>query len=136
MGYNVGPGHHFANGKLSFKKQGDTGLREIQPFSPRTKERGTVLESTRPTTAILSCSQTGCVLTFKTQAKADAHTDSGHYVRELESECDYNTIKNKWAEKMFDVSVASREEETSPACHDRPSSSNMEEHRPKVYLEH
>ena len=29
MGYNVGPGHHFANGKLSFKKQGDTGLREI-----------------------------------------------------------------------------------------------------------
>ena len=129
--YNVGPGHHFAYDKLTFEKQGDTGLRVVQPFSPRAKEWGTVLESTRPRTAIFSCSETGCVLTFKTEAEADAHMDSGQHVRELESESGYDIFRKKWAEKIFGVSVPSCEEETSPACHDRPSSSNVEEHRPK-----
>ena len=44
--YNVGPGRYLAYDELSFEKQGDTGLKVIQPFSPRTKDRGTVLEST------------------------------------------------------------------------------------------
>ena len=84
----------------------------IQPFSPRTKERGTVLESTRPRTEIFSCSETGCVLTFKTEAEADAHMDSGQHVRQLESESGYDIIRKKWAEKVSGVSVPSHEEET------------------------
>ena len=103
----------------------------FQPFSPRTKERGTVLESTTPRTEIFSCSETGCVLTFKTEAEAEAHMDSGQHVRQLESESGYDIIRKKWAEKVSGVSVPSHEEETRPVCHDRPSSSNMVEHRPK-----
>ena len=38
--YNVGPGRYLAYDELSFEKQGDTGLKVIQPFSPRTKDRG------------------------------------------------------------------------------------------------
>ena len=57
--------------------------------------------------------------------------DSGRHVRELESESGYDIIRKKWAEKIFGISVPSHEEETRPACHDRPSSSNMDEHRPK-----
>ena len=109
----------------------DTGLKVIQPFSPRTKERGTVLESTRDGIEIFSCNETGCVLTFKTEAEADALMDSGRHVRELESESGYDIIRKKWAEKIFGVSEPSHEEETRPACHDRPASSNMDEHRPK-----
>lgn len=111
--YDVGPGHHFAYDKKSFEKRGDTGLRVIQPFSPRMKEWGTVLESTRPRTAIFSCSETGCVLTFKTKADADAHMDSWQHIRELESECGYDNIMKKWAEKIFGVSVPSREEKST-----------------------
>ena len=46
----------------------------------------------------------------------------------LESESGYDIIRKKWAEKIFGISVPSHEEETRPACHDRPSSSNMDEH--------
>ena len=95
------------------------------------KERGAVLESTRPRTEIFSCSETGCVLTFKTEAEADAHMDSGQHVRELESESGYDIMRKKRAEKIFGVSVLFLEEETSPACLDGPSTSNMEERRPK-----
>lgn len=86
------------------------------------KERGTVSESSRPSTEIFSCSETGGVFTFETEAEADAHMDLGQPVRKLESECGYDTIRKKWAEKIFDVSVPSREDETSPAFHHRPSS--------------
>ena len=101
--YNVGPGHYLAYDELSFEKLGDTGLRVIQPFSPRTKERGTVLESTRPRTEIFSCGETGNVLNFKTEAEANAHMDSGQHVRELESESGYDTIRKKWTEKKKQV---------------------------------
>jgi len=78
--YNVGPGHYLAYDELSFEKQGDTGLKVVEPISPRTKERGTILESTRPKTDIFACGKTGCVLTFKTEEEADAHMDSWMYV--------------------------------------------------------
>ena len=71
------------------------------------------------------------MLTFKTEAETDAHMDSGWHGRELESESGYNIIRKKWAEKIFGVSMPSHKEETRPACHDRPSSSNMDEIRPK-----
>ena len=101
--YNVGPGHYLAYGELSFKKQEGTGLKVIQLFSPRMKERGTVLESTRPRTEIFSCVETGSVLTFKTEAEAYVNMDSGQHVRELESESGYDTIRKKWTEKKKQV---------------------------------
>ena len=61
----------------------------------------------RSKTEIFSCTETGCVLTFKTEAEADAHMDSGRHVRELESESLYNSIRKKWADKVTGVSVSS-----------------------------
>ena len=84
--YNVGPGRFLSYAELSMEKQGDTGLKIIQPFGPRTKQRGTVMEATRPTAEIFSCSESGCVPTLQTEDEADAHMDSGKHIRELESE--------------------------------------------------
>ena len=60
------------------------------------------------------------MLTFKTEAEADAHMDSGRHGRELESESGYNIIRKKWAEKIFGVSVPSHEEETKLPGHLTP----------------
>lgn len=121
--YNVGPGRLLSYSDLIVEKQGDTGLKVIQPFGPRTKQRGTVSESTRPNTEIFSCSETGCVLTFKTEKEAEAHMDSGKHVRKLEAESLYDSIRKKWAEKITGVNAPSYEQGTSSADHNRPSSS-------------
>ena len=64
--YKVGPGCFFPYDKVIIERQGDTGLKIIQPFGARTKERGTIAENTRPLTEIFPCTETGCVLSFKT----------------------------------------------------------------------
>lgn len=110
-------------GELSFEKHGDTGLKVIQLFSPRTKEQGTVLKSARPSSEIFSCSESGCVLTFKTEAEADAHMDSGKHVRELESESLYDSIRKKWAEKVTGMNVPSRDHDSGPVHYNQPPSS-------------
>ncbi|KAL9976835.1 hypothetical protein ACROYT_G014170 [Oculina patagonica] len=127
--YNVGPGRFLSYSELIIEKQGDTGLKVIQQFGPRTKERGTVLENTRPDSEIFSCSETGCVLTFKTEAEADAHMDSGKHVRKLESESLYDSIRKKWAKRVTGVSVPISEQEASSAHYDRPSSSTVKDRR-------
>ena len=50
--YKVGPGCFFPYDKVIIERQGDTGLKVIQPFGARTKERGTIAENTRPLTEI------------------------------------------------------------------------------------
>lgn len=129
--YSVGPGRFLSYSELIFQQQGDTGLKVIQQFGPKTKERGTVLESVRPTTEIFSCSEAGCVLTFKTEAEADAHMDFGQHVRKLESESLYDSVRKKWAEKVTGVSMPSHEQEAIPAHYDRPSSSIINDRRSK-----
>ena len=64
--YKVGPGCFIPYDKVIIERQGDTGLKVIQPFDARTKERGTIAENTRPLTEIFPCTETGCVLSFKT----------------------------------------------------------------------
>ena len=64
--YKVGPGCFIPYDKVIIERQGDTGLKVIQPFGVRTKERGTIVENTRPLTEIFPCTETGFVLSFKT----------------------------------------------------------------------
>ena len=127
--YNVGPGRFLWYAELSIEKQGDTSLKIIQPFGPRTKQWGTVMESTRPTAEIFSCSESGCVLTFKTEAEADAHMDSGKHIRELESESLYDTIRKKWAEKVTGVNLVSHVREPNAVPEVQPSSSSINSRR-------
>ena len=104
--YKVGPGCFIPYDKVIIERQGDTGLKVIQPFGARTKERGTIAENTRPLTEIFPCTETGCVLSFKTLEEVEQHMDSGKHVRELESESLYDSIRKKWAERLTGVNVA------------------------------
>ena len=74
--YDIGPGRFIPYSGLGVTPQGDTGLRVIKPFGQAT-HRGSVGESLRHQSEIYSCQETGCVLTFKTQAEADNHMDTG-----------------------------------------------------------
>ena len=102
--YNVGPGSPYD--KVIIEGQRDTGLKVIQPFCARTKERGTIAENTRPLTEVFPCTETGCVLSFKTLEEVEQHMDSGKHVRELKSESLYDSIRKKWAERLTGVNVA------------------------------
>ena len=104
--YKVGPGCFIPYDKVIIERQGDTGLKVIQPFGARTKERGTIAENTRPLTEIFPCTETGCVLSFKTLEEVEQHMDTGKHVRELESESLYDSIRKKWAERLTGVNVA------------------------------
>ena len=104
--YNVGPGCFIPYDKVIIEGQGDTGLKVIQPFGARTKERGTIAENTPPLTEIFPCSGTRCVLSFKKLEEGQQHMDSGKHVRELESESLYDSIRKKWAERLTRVNVA------------------------------
>ena len=45
--YNIGPGRLISYADLQTSSQGDTGLKNIQPFGPPIKERGTLVETVR-----------------------------------------------------------------------------------------
>ena len=104
--YNVGPGCFIPYDKVIIKRQGDTGLKVIQPSGARTKERGTIAENTRLLTEIFPCTETGCVLSFKTLEEVEQYVDSGKHVRELEPETLQDSIRKKWAERLTGVNVA------------------------------
>ena len=52
-------------------------LNGLQPFGPRTKSHGAIGENIRPKEDIFPCNENGRVLTFKTEAQAQAHMDTG-----------------------------------------------------------
>ena len=68
----------------------------IKPFS-QAPHRGSVGESVRHQFEIYSCQETGCVLTFKTQAEADNHMDTGKHRLEVDCESTYDRVRRKWA---------------------------------------
>ena len=68
----------------------------IKPFGQAT-HRGSVGESGRHQSEIYSCQETGCVFTFKTQAEADNHMDTGKHRLEVDCESMYDRVRRKWA---------------------------------------
>ena len=46
---------------------------------------------------IYSYQDTGCVLTFKTQAEADYQMDTGKHRLEVDCESMYDRVRRKWA---------------------------------------
>ena len=94
--YDVGPGRLIPYSGLGVTPQGDPGLRVIKPFSQAT-HRGSVGESFRHQSEIYSCQETGCVLTFKTQAEADNHMNTGKHRLEVDCESMFDLVGRKWA---------------------------------------
>ena len=92
--YDIGPGRFIPYSGLGVTPQGDTGLRVIKPFGQAT-HRGSVGESVGHQSEIYSCQETGCVLTFKTQAEADNHMDAGKHRLEVDCESMYDRVRRK-----------------------------------------
>jgi len=103
--YDIGPGHLIPCSGLGVIPQGDTGLRVIKPLGQAT-HRGSVSESVRHQSEIYSCQETGCVLTFKTQAEADNHMDTGKHHLEVDCESMYDCLRRKSAGIMTGVMFA------------------------------
>ena len=96
--YNISPGRIIPYGDLRVPSQGDTGLRVIKPFGQAT-QRGSVGKSIRHKSEIYSCQETGCILTFKTQAEAENHMDTGKHRLEVDCESMYDCVRRKWQER-------------------------------------
>ena len=73
------------------------------------KECGVIGERVASQSAIFSCSEGTCVLTFKSEGEAQAHMDSGKHVKELESVSLYDTIRLRWAERVTGISNVAQE---------------------------
>lgn len=127
--YNIGPGRLIPYSDLGVASQGDTGLRVIQPFGQAT-QMGSVGESVRHKSEIYSCQETGCVLTFKTQAEADNHMDTGKHRLEVDCESMYDRVRRKWAGMVTGVTFAPDVPSTSLQGEDNSSAARAPAPRP------
>lgn len=82
-------------------------LKVVLHFSPRQKEPGTIqkADNNPRRKTFFSCTETNCILTFKSEKKASDHT--GKHVKELEAMSLYDTIWIKWAEKVTGIGLLS-----------------------------
>ncbi|KAL9974162.1 hypothetical protein ACROYT_G011171 [Oculina patagonica] len=103
--YNIGPGRLITYNDFGAALQGDTGLKVIETFGQPT-QKGNVGESVRQKFDIYSCQETGCVMTFKTQAEADDHMDTGKHRLDVDRESTYDRIRRRWAEMVTGVTFA------------------------------
>ena len=126
--YDIGPGLIPYRG-LGGTPQGDTGLRVIKPFGLAT-HRGSVGERVRHQSEIYSCQETGCVLTFKTQAEADNHMDTGKHRLEVDCESMYDRVRRKWAGIVTGVTFAPDVPSTSSQGEDNGSAVRGYDPRP------
>jgi len=102
--YNTGECKLLNYKNLQIQPQEIASLFVKQPFGPRQKECGVIGERVASQSEIFSCSESACVLTFKSEREAQAHMDSGKHVKELESVSLYDTIRLRWAERVTGIS--------------------------------
>ena len=107
--YNIGEGELLKYENLQIQPQDIASLAVKQPFGPRQKECGIIGERVASQSKIFSCSESTCVLTFKSEREAQAHMDSGKHVKELESVSLYDTIRLRWAERVTGISNVAQE---------------------------
>ena len=121
--YSIGPGRFIPFDDLRVAAQGATQLSTIKSFG-QVSEKGEVGEHVRQKSEIYSCQETGCILTFKTQAEADEHMDTGRHKIEVECESTYDRIRRRWAGVVTGVTFAASVPSTS-APDVEGSSSNL-----------
>ena len=102
--YEIGKGRLLTYKDLKAEPQTIPSLIVTEPFGPRQKDRSLMRETGTSSTEIFSCSESTCILTFKSQREAEAHMDSGKHVKELESVSLYDSIRLKWAERVTGIS--------------------------------
>lgn len=107
--YNIGEGKLLKYKNLQIQPQDIASLVVKQPFGPRQKECGVIGERVASQSEIFSCSESTCVLTFKSEREVQTHMDSGKHVKELESVSLYDTIRLRWAERVTGISNVAQE---------------------------
>ena len=85
--FNVGPGRLLS---LEVVPQGDTDLKVLKEFGPRSNSLGSVSHASIPRGKIFSYSERTCLLTFKTREEAEARMDAGKHVRASDCESVYD----------------------------------------------
>ena len=90
--FNVGPGRLLS---LEVVPQGDTDLKVLKEFGPRSNSLGSVSHASIPRGKIFSYSERTCLLTFKTREEAEAHMDAGKHVRASDCESVYDKARKK-----------------------------------------
>ena len=98
--FNIGPGKFLSYSELGVVPQEKTGLKVLNEWGPRSSNLGSLSHASSRRGEIFSCSESTCVLTFKTPEEAEAHMDAGKRVRasDLDSESVYNAARKKWAD--------------------------------------
>ncbi|KAK3737607.1 hypothetical protein QZH41_001578 [Actinostola sp. cb2023] len=103
--YNVGVGKYLSYTELNVEPMCATNLQVIKSFGSCVKGLGSMSDAPAPRAEIFSCSESTCVLTFKTQQEAEAHMDTGKHVQASQCESLYDNVKKKWAERITEFNV-------------------------------
>ena len=86
--FSVGPGRFLSYSQLEVAPQEETGLKVQKEWGPRSNNLGSVSHASSPRGEIFSCSESTCVLTFKTREEAEAYMDAGKHVRASDLDCE------------------------------------------------
>ena len=86
-------------------------MKVLKEWGPRSNNLGSVSHVSSPRGEIFSCSEGTCVLTFKTRGEAEADMDAGKHVRASDLDCEsvYDATPKKWAYRVGEMHVASRD---------------------------
>ena len=87
-------------------------------------------KSVRHKSEIYSCQETGCVLTFKTQAEAENRMYTGKHRLEVDFESMYDHVRRKWAGTLTGVTFAPNVPSTSSQGVDSSSPARASACRP------
>ena len=114
-GIRVWKTHNIEEGKLlkyknlQIQPQDIPSLVVKQPFGPRQKECGVIGERVVSQSDFFSCSESTCVLTFKSERETQAHMGSRKHVKELKSVSLYDTIRLRRTERVKRISNVAQE---------------------------
>lgn len=102
--FGVGEGRVFAYEDLVKEEQGETGLRVIQPFPPRTTVGFASYKRKANGLNLFACQEGGCVKVFATEEEVQCHMDTEEHLRIVECESMFDRIRTKWAQRVTGVS--------------------------------
>ena len=114
--YQIGPGSLVSC--VGKTPQGETRMKLLQPFGAcpqcRNVDSGPHSHISRETrNEVFLCDAPGCVLTFRNEAEAQAHMDTGTHQLVLERETVYDTVRRKWTQHVTGIVSRSAESSTS-----------------------
>lgn len=84
-------------------------MKVLKEWGPRSHNLGSVSHASSLRGEIFSCSESTCVLTFKTREEVEGHMGARKHVCASELDCEsvYDAARKKWADRVGEMHVAS-----------------------------